>query len=1585
MNLKNNFIKGLNQDLAISRLANDSLYDGLNFEITTDTGLTTGILTNTKGNKLLFNFATIFDSLYFEIDYNNIGVSTFSIRGISVTITTNPNYTTKELYDDLNLQLLSLLPPPLGSGDIIIHYSNSRVFIQGITGFLNYIPTSFLGIIPTHRNITTPFSNLSLIGWKFFDDGIVIHTCPVNQTNKDPIANSLIYYGHIWYVKLNLANNQIISNTGTSLNIIEHLKYNGILNYSRANAIANEIISKRENSLKGNSYFTDNYNRPRVINLFNPNSLAIPEGFLDFNPDLQLFPINNVNIINGGSLLAGSYQIAYRYITLEGAFSKYSMPSYPISVTSSLLNLSLSNYEEFQGDLSGTQTNKAIKAILTNIDLNYDIIEFIAINYELKDVPVIYKFAEVPITKNTEEIVFTGNENLVPLTIEEFNTGNIEFLRFKTFTEKKNILYPANVKTPQFDVNYDTRAYRFSHVPSGLYGTPTCHIFDRKGTYKTIDPVSFQVIEENGAAIFPFYDLPDTDDAVNPYNDETGTVFGLLPGQTYTNWQLDYQFICQTDGITLGGEGPNVKYKFITKDIKVEEITYRDTSSPNPLHILDNPSSTLLSRVQQKESSLISTTPFSTTLKNPIVSSINKTFSRGEVYRAGIVFQNIKGQNSFVKWIGDIKIPEPSLTPLDNEPNNYSLGRRDGYNSFTQVFTDTTSELFLNVIGIEFTLDNLNTLPSDIISYKIVFVERKENDKSRFGTGLHLPVIPFDVSNNAIDINSLSTSGYGLGLYLASVNPSTSELSGSALDEDNQNGYRPYVRSEYFSNTYNAGARTDTPKLGVVKSPLVEFPNYYNNEATYLKLIEEIGHIEDLILQNDDAFNPDAYITIDKGSAWFIRPRNFTPVSHPRIISITDKNSIKAQQIVERDSIINRSLDSSIMLHDFHNICVRLGGNEMSGIGSTSLFTILNNNVQTEIGVNSPNYTNPSINPLPNSEGATLNSDLFRIVSFVRDNLGQYGGPWRSSRYNNVYISLISPIIPITSTSHFSECFGDTFMCYYDTVYFGFHWADDYNVPTRGGVGSGLGPIYSETDQMKAVFMAIPCESPINTFLRNGVHPSRSQLKTGSTFRETLFSFANIIFEDKQYLDSYSQVNNTNKFISKPFNFRTDEEDRIIIYASNRKFDGEIIDSWRTYLNNNFIKLEDFGQINKIINLKDSIITYQDRAIAFVQSEQPTTVPSQDAVLQAGTGQILARYDYVSRNTGTIHQHSVAVSPNRALHFDSYLDKIFILNGNSPETLSDALGISSMLRKKCFGVLRNNDEILLNQGVVATSYEKYNKSLFTFLNKIIIDRSTFITINASTRRYTHNDINIYKALDKNDYLTDVTGVTYIVKENNPSNFVVEVLFGAVFPTPVQSGNEFYLNFTISFNKILKNFEIRYNFTPRLYLDTNNYLLSANPHNTQNNIFIHNLGNRGEFYGRTYPSYIDFIVNFPQGDKLLTFRTDKVKFWSEVFDANGIFIPFETVSKIELFNSYQGTDEISLIPNQSIKVFERNWSFNKIFDLFSSKRIKPYLRDKYVRIRIWFNNNQNKEIKLNDISIFVTPSYPVTNNNEQQKD
>ena len=54
MESKVGFLKGLDQDSSISKRDPNSYYDALNVRIVTDVGLSTGSLTNEKGNKLLF-------------------------------------------------------------------------------------------------------------------------------------------------------------------------------------------------------------------------------------------------------------------------------------------------------------------------------------------------------------------------------------------------------------------------------------------------------------------------------------------------------------------------------------------------------------------------------------------------------------------------------------------------------------------------------------------------------------------------------------------------------------------------------------------------------------------------------------------------------------------------------------------------------------------------------------------------------------------------------------------------------------------------------------------------------------------------------------------------------------------------------------------------------------------------------------------------------------------------------------------------------------------------------------------------------------------------------------------------------------------------------------------------------------------------------------------------------------------------------------------------------------------------------------------------------------------------------------------
>jgi len=106
--------------------------------------------------------------------------------------------------------------------------------------------------------------------------------------------------------------------------------------------------------------------------------------------------------------------------------------------------------------------------------------------------------------------------------------------------------------------------------------------------------------------------------------------------------------------------------------------------------------------------------------KNPLKSTIYDGYARGEVYRFGVVFYNDKGQESFVNWIADIRIPEPWEGVIDgSEYADLSTYEDDGLGD---------KRILTRSMGVEFTFQNL---PANITGLRIVRVERQKKDKTR--------------------------------------------------------------------------------------------------------------------------------------------------------------------------------------------------------------------------------------------------------------------------------------------------------------------------------------------------------------------------------------------------------------------------------------------------------------------------------------------------------------------------------------------------------------------------------------------------------------------------------------------------------------------------------------------------------------------------------------------------------------------------------------------------------------------------------------------------------------------------------------
>lgn len=1601
--ITNTFFEGLKRDLAISKQQNNSLTRALNIDLIADNGNTTGIITNHRGNKYFFNIPDTYSITKITLDkiITTPGVFTITLG----TNTQSLNITTNSSIKDIYNQLIIAFNTEISGNVVKIQSNNEYIYVIGMQ--INPV----LSTTSPDLNITNDYvpsqQNLSIIGWGTLDESLILFT--TRSTNIFPNPTNTV--GQIWKIDYDDSSETVISNfIPNTVNVVDHLIYNDYLNFSRYNEIYREVIGRKESSKIGNVYWTDFYNSPRVINVFNPNTFVIPPALLDWKPDFKLsIPILK-RILPGGSLPIGSIQIAYRLRSIDGAVTQYSPLSNPVSLTDSFLNYP---YHLYKGNIADGSNNsgKAATYVIDEIDTRFDIIEIVLVETEVKDVPLIYMVMEVPITGKKMEFTITGNESKVPIDTSSFVNPKIYFDVCKTFTQKKDRLYPANTKTKYFDVDWDARAYRF---PAG---STTTHLYKKDGTYDVLNGGTYDI---GGNPV------PDEHDCVNPYNDESGTVYGLFPLQTPTTWETSQHFKYQYNSFILGGSGPNVSYKFVVKELLGD---FHDTTpqAPNngavssggyPYTPLNGPLPYGGGNVgcgvylPGKNGFLnVTSGPGIDNLgidgqdyllehyrnnKSSSRASLYKTWARGEVYRFGIVFYNNKGQQSFVKWIGDIRIPEAQDDP------EFKLARY-------QPITSSSGTTYLRTIGIEFEINTTN-LPSDITGWEIVYIERRDEDKTRFGTGVHYPVLPFTgakYTNGSwsqwagnLNINNTETKVYALGYHKCKKGGAVlaediyMELTGTGLGgfpggmaqisgigemhlsaTDNTSA-RSYVKTDYFALN---------PTIGIIKSPIIDFDKY-NYEATYIKCHEQFTQLESMYLYRDSFYSntlPDS-----ESNAWWVK--HYDSQAYP----VYKRNNIIYQDIVPIGGVVPKSaVNNPAMLYDFHNVCVIDITNGLSGIGNKLLF--ISHPDSTVERIDGLNYTAP--NSAPNSEGWN-NCDPGRLIQFCRYNYGQYGGPWRISRYNNVYISCgsVQPIDIINTPVQQTQVFGDSFVNYYDTVYYQWHWDGTYGVPTREA-GSGLTGMYGADTRMKAVAIAFACESPINTDLRHGKYWSADQLENTVNAWETqpyndaaIAQYATFMFDEFKYNDAYNQTNNIKKFLSKPFNFREDKEQRNYVWVSRRKIDRENVDSWRIYGVNDFLPLEGiYGGVNKIVNFNEMILAYQDRAVAQVSSEELSTIPNGEGqVLQAGTGAVLSRYDYISKDTGAFHQNAVLQTASSVYHFDVRLKKLFrFSNGLTP--ISDTNNLSTYFRNVINGNIVDIDRVLLNIGIHSVYDSKYLKAYYTFLTSTIINYTSTTQITSDVlqvNNYSSNIDNFYEMFNEEPFIIieqlTFKGIYQVIESTN-NYFRIRLIEGSFLPFINSNSLPINISITIAFNEQLEKFESNYSFFPHLYLNTGKKLFSVDTYyytgtnlKIDNRVYIHNSGDYGVFYDRPpHKSEFEFIVKIPDGSNSITGRLDYLEYWGNVFDNNNVDYVNETLDNLRISNDYQlcTLHEPLLIPSGATRR-ERTWRINLLRDN-TNPNIKhlPYLRDKYFRIRANYLNANNHRLLINDWNSYVTIS------------
>ncbi len=199
-----------------------------------------------------------------------------------------------------------------------------------------------------------------------------------------------------------------------------------------------------------------------------------------------------------------------------------------------------------------------------------------------------------------------------------------------------------------------------------------------------------------------------------------------------------------------------------------------------------------------------------------------------------------------------------------------------------------------------------------------------------------------------------------------------------------------------------------------------------------------------------------------------------------------------------------------------------------------------------------------------------------------------------------------------------------------------------------------------------------------------------------------------------------------------------------------------------------------------------------------------------------------------------------------------------------------------------------------------------------------------------------------------------------------------------------------INFTVSFDLVKQEWSFSHDWTPDYMFNTRNNVYSFKGID----LYTHNIGDKGKFYGVVYPFYIDYVFN----DNPTISKVLEVVNWISKYKPSPASINArKTITSITIWNDQATTGKIDIVTNettslfvdQNTKVVDEKWSFNQIFDMVVDPTIpfisslladsRPIgsnltppvwydslpLRGKYFIVRLEFDNIDNKELYLQE--------------------
>lgn len=1020
---------------------------------------------------------------------------------------------------------------------------------------------------------------------------------------------------------------------------------------------------------------------------------------------------------------------------------------------------------------------------------------------------------------------------------------------------------PTNITS--VDVSVDTIYW---YMPP-LVPLPYIKVYDLKTD--TEDYISTNVTEPGHAwpdtdYVIDGVSVPEDHDCINPYNydfryghivdggtgldprvDEVATYWDSsdfitnnpVTNEPYTANQFKYQ----SDLSTLGGEGPNVKFEFVYEDIHFNKST--DTR-------YDEPESILISDLNSYDS-----------YKNPLRSAYLLGYKRDEIYRFGLVAINTRGQESFVKWIADIKFPTIKEVNLA-----FGIAR----NSYARV------------LGIKFTIDTTDLIDQDVVAVKIVRVERTDKDRTIYTQGL--------ISNMMKDEYSIP---HRISAYTRVIakTPSLGVAPSYTLQDDAIQLISPEIsyfkdlnpiNPDYIKLQAKIGGGVDGRYVYINKVP------YSDASAVDISNLLEVNH-----------YNAEGY----DGNSWATFSRYTATSSIDNLICHTIKDGIIAgpvEYLGEDENLI--TLSSSVL--PLLNRAYDYVGSTISHEGMCSTCSVM----IVDPAIDSSILTDPD-------ECETFLVD-YKINGRVTS---QYGGMTYQARQQNVYIDCSEYIAVVPGTIDTDKMFGgDTYISFFEHIKT--IWESDDNdgdgtidvsrlkrimhvvsfpCETHINLDLDYGATYSKNFKNKEIYALRETKGEYFTAYYTDL-------------------IANVIYkliqgdDMYQYNSVYSQQNNTKLYFSKPEEWKDTVAQDTLVKISLEKYPSEQIDAYLKYLTDNErILPTEFGQINDLFLFKNYMIVFFDKAFGTLSIDERAVLPVQNnSILELGSATNLQHFDFISNRSGSIHPQSIDYCGNGFVWYDAISGSLGYYNGETTD-LGLAKGMSSVL-KRYTARIKNNGEYIMNSlhggNVMCYENQAYKETLCAF--------TISHTAEYSNKTATHVTLTIDSSESPGRtetlYNTPIVIFGYdasyeVIAESVTSTVVVinRLINSHVdFSTAAWGAGISYfiyykdLSSVYSFSSITNSFMYEADIYPTWFIEYNGGIYDVFG---KFDIWKENEGNYGMFYNIYREGIIDYLIN-PKGSLVCLFNN--YEYAMEAYNDDNENLTSTTWNSIRCWNDYQ---------------------------------------------------------------------------------